>query len=77
MQGSVGMVLILSTIGIVLHFLVANYVYAMNPGKYGVRKGPFYFFKVRISFIFIQFCYREIRLIIFLFTVSEKEEEAN
>ncbi|XP_008205027.1 phospholipid-transporting ATPase ABCA1 [Nasonia vitripennis] len=44
-EGSIGMILILSILGSIFHFIMANYVYAMNPGKYGVKKSPFFFLK--------------------------------
>lgn len=44
--GSIGMILIFSMLGSIFHFIMANYVYAINPGKYGVKKSPFYFLKV-------------------------------
>ncbi|XP_058807201.1 ATP-binding cassette sub-family A member 17-like [Phymastichus coffea] len=44
--GSVGFMLIFSIVGIILHLLLANYIYAINPGKYGVKKGPLYFLQI-------------------------------
>ncbi|XP_076288268.1 phospholipid-transporting ATPase ABCA3 isoform X2 [Lasioglossum baleicum] len=43
--GSVGLILILSLLGIMLHFMLAVYINAVLPGKYGVRKEPLYFLK--------------------------------
>lgn len=42
-EGSVGMVLILSIVGFIFHFLMATYIYAINPGKYGTKKHPLFF----------------------------------
>lgn len=47
-EGSIGMILIFSILGSIFHFIMANYIYAMNPGKYGVKKSPFYFLKVLV-----------------------------
>nr|XP_033321242.1 retinal-specific phospholipid-transporting ATPase ABCA4-like isoform X1 [Megalopta genalis] len=43
--GSVGVILIYSLLGLLLHFTLAIYINAVLPGKYGVRKEPFYFLK--------------------------------
>ncbi|XP_078049321.1 phospholipid-transporting ATPase ABCA3 isoform X2 [Augochlora pura] len=43
--GSVGVILIYSLLGLLLHFTLAIYINAILPGKYGVRKDPFYFLK--------------------------------
>ncbi|KAJ8686329.1 hypothetical protein QAD02_022123 [Eretmocerus hayati] len=45
--GSLGMTIILSIVGIFLHFILAVYIYAINPGKYGVGKHPLYFLNFR------------------------------
>lgn len=42
-EGSVGMMLILSVIGFAFHFIMATYIYAINPGKYGTKKHPLFF----------------------------------
>lgn len=52
-QGSVGVMLFLSILGIILHLAMANYVYAINPGKYGIKKSPFSFIKVCFHSIII------------------------
>lgn len=44
--GSLGMIMIFSIIGTVYHFLMTVYIYAVHPGKYGVKKHPLYFLKV-------------------------------
>ncbi|XP_076395704.1 phospholipid-transporting ATPase ABCA3 isoform X2 [Megachile rotundata] len=44
-SGSIGFILIFSLLGASLHFLLALYINAIFPGKYGVRKKPFYFLK--------------------------------
>lgn len=49
-----GMVMILSVIGLIFHFTMAVYMYAINPGKYGVKKDPLFFLKVQNSTLF--FC---------------------
>ncbi|KAL7306039.1 hypothetical protein TKK_0001504 [Trichogramma kaykai] len=41
--GSIGMIMILTILGTVLHFSLAVYLYAVNPGKYGVKKDLLYF----------------------------------
>ncbi|XP_076644769.1 phospholipid-transporting ATPase ABCA3 [Halictus rubicundus] len=43
--GSVGLILIFSLLGFLLHFTLAVYINAVLPGKYGVRKEPLYFLK--------------------------------
>ncbi|XP_058807192.1 ATP-binding cassette sub-family A member 7-like isoform X2 [Phymastichus coffea] len=45
--GSVGGMLLCSLFGTVVHFTLACYVYAINPGRFGVPKHPFYFLKLR------------------------------
>ncbi|XP_008203624.1 retinal-specific phospholipid-transporting ATPase ABCA4-like [Nasonia vitripennis] len=47
--GSMGMVMILSIIGLIFHFTMAVYMYAINPGKYGVKKHPLFFIKRKSS----------------------------
>lgn len=37
------MVLIFSVIGFIFHFMMAIYIYAVNPGKYGSKKHPLFF----------------------------------
>lgn len=41
--GSLGGMFLLSIVGILLHFFLTLYVYAVLPGKYGVPKHPFFF----------------------------------
>ncbi|XP_014205585.1 ATP-binding cassette sub-family A member 2-like [Copidosoma floridanum] len=41
--GSLGVIMIFSIIGAIFHFVLANYVCAVNPGKYGAKKHPLYF----------------------------------
>lgn len=48
-SGCIGFILIFSILGILLHFFLAVYINAIFPGKYGVRKEPFYFLKVNFS----------------------------
>ncbi|XP_058807246.1 phospholipid-transporting ATPase ABCA1-like isoform X2 [Phymastichus coffea] len=43
--GSLGMIMIFSIIGTFYHFLMTVYIYAIKPGKYGVKKHPFFFLK--------------------------------
>nr|XP_034183985.1 retinal-specific phospholipid-transporting ATPase ABCA4-like [Osmia lignaria] len=43
--GCVGFILLFSLLGTLLHFSLALYINAIFPGKYGVRKKPFYFLK--------------------------------
>ncbi|KAJ8686327.1 hypothetical protein QAD02_022121, partial [Eretmocerus hayati] len=43
--GSFGMVMVLSTIGILTHILLTIYIYEIHPGKYGVGKPAFFFLK--------------------------------
>ncbi|XP_051164051.1 phospholipid-transporting ATPase ABCA3-like [Leptopilina boulardi] len=43
--GSLGVMLIFSILGTIIHFFLALYVSAIFPGKYGVAKHPFYFLK--------------------------------
>lgn len=43
--GSIGMIMIFSIIGTVYHFLMTVYIYAVRPGRYGVKKHPLYFLK--------------------------------
>ncbi|XP_008203603.1 phospholipid-transporting ATPase ABCA1 isoform X2 [Nasonia vitripennis] len=43
--GSLGMIMIFSIIGTIFHFLMTVYIYAVHPGKYGVKKHPLYFLK--------------------------------
>jgi hypothetical protein len=45
-MGSVGMILLLSLVGVIIHFTMAVYIYAINPGKYGVKKHPLFFIQV-------------------------------
>lgn len=47
--GCVGFILLFSLLGTLLHFSLALYINAVFPGKYGVRKKPFYFLKVNYS----------------------------
>lgn len=44
--GSMGMMIIFSIIGTIFHFLMSVYIHAVRPGKYGVKKHPFYFLQV-------------------------------
>lgn len=46
--GSLGGMFLLSIVGILLHFFLTLYVYAVLPGKYGVPKHPFFFLMVPI-----------------------------
>uniref|UniRef100_A0A0C9QB95 ABCA3_5 protein n=1 Tax=Fopius arisanus TaxID=64838 RepID=A0A0C9QB95_9HYME len=46
-EGSIGVMLIFSIIGIILNFYMAVYVYAVRPGKYGVSQNPLFFFQKR------------------------------
>ncbi|XP_048510198.1 ATP-binding cassette sub-family A member 7-like [Athalia rosae] len=41
--GTIGFIMILSVIGIFLHFLAAMYLDAVLPGKYGARRPPLFF----------------------------------
>ncbi|XP_014205590.1 ATP-binding cassette sub-family A member 1-like [Copidosoma floridanum] len=41
--GSLGMIMIFSIIGTIFHFVMAIYIHAVRPGKYGVKKHPLYF----------------------------------
>lgn len=51
--GCVGFIFIFSIFGTLLHFLLSVYINAVLPGKYGIRKDPFYFFKVNFFVILI------------------------
>lgn len=44
--GSLGMIMIFSMLGAIFHITMATYIYAINPGKYGVKKNPFFFLQV-------------------------------
>lgn len=43
---SLGVIVIFSILGTLIHFLLALYVSEILPGKYGVSKQPLYFLKV-------------------------------
>lgn len=45
--GSLGFIMVFSVVGIVLHFVLALYLDAVLPNKYGVQKSPLFFLKVR------------------------------
>lgn len=45
--GSPGFIFLFSLLGAVIHFTLAVYINALLPGKYGVRKDPLYFLKVK------------------------------
>lgn len=45
--GCPGFIFLFSLLGAVIHFTLAVYINALLPGKYGVRKNPLYFLKVR------------------------------
>ena len=51
--GSIGVMLIFSILGAAFHFIMAVYVCAVHPGKYGIKKDPLFFLEVfnLISFI--------------------------
>lgn len=44
--GSIGSIFLLSLLGSIIHFLAAIYIYAVKPGKYGVKEQPLFFLKV-------------------------------
>lgn len=44
--GGLGMILIMFLVGIIVHFLLSIYIYAIKPGKYGVGKHPLFFLMV-------------------------------
>ncbi|XP_015109411.1 ATP-binding cassette sub-family A member 2 isoform X2 [Diachasma alloeum] len=44
-EGSVGVMLIFSIIGILFNFHMTLYIYAVRPGKYGVSRNPFSWFR--------------------------------
>ncbi|XP_063977334.1 uncharacterized protein LOC135162614 [Diachasmimorpha longicaudata] len=44
-EGSIGVMLIFSIIGILFNFYMAVYIYAVRPGKYGVSQNPLFFFQ--------------------------------
>lgn len=46
MVGSIGFIFLFSILGAIIHFILAVYVNAVRPGKYGVKKEPLYFLKV-------------------------------
>ncbi|XP_014296992.1 phospholipid-transporting ATPase ABCA1 [Microplitis demolitor] len=48
-EGSIGVLMIFSILGIIFHFFMTIYVYNVLPGKYGIRRSPFYFFQQRKS----------------------------
>uniref|UniRef100_A0A6V7M8L4 ABC transporter domain-containing protein n=1 Tax=Bracon brevicornis TaxID=1563983 RepID=A0A6V7M8L4_9HYME len=41
-QASLGVILIMSIIGIIINFYMTVYIYAVRPGKYGVARHPFF-----------------------------------
>ncbi|OAD58503.1 ATP-binding cassette sub-family A member 3 [Eufriesea mexicana] len=43
--GCNGFIFIFSILGTLLHFSLTVYINAVHPGKYGIRKSPFYFLK--------------------------------
>lgn len=43
--GCIGFIFIFSIFGTLLHFSLSVYINAVFPGKYGIRKDPFYFLK--------------------------------
>lgn len=45
-EGSIGVMIIFSIIGILFHLFMVNYIYAVRPGKYGVPQHPLYCFQV-------------------------------
>lgn len=45
--GSPGFIFLFSLLGAVVHFTLAVYINALLPGKYGIRKNPLYFLKVK------------------------------
>ncbi|KAK0158992.1 hypothetical protein PV328_009925 [Microctonus aethiopoides] len=46
-EGSIGVMIIFSIIGILFHLFMVNYIYAVRPGKYGVPQHPLYCFQRR------------------------------
>lgn len=49
--GCIGFIFIFSIFGTLLHFSLTVYINAVLPGKYGIRKDPFYFLKVNFFVI--------------------------
>ncbi|XP_044010225.1 phospholipid-transporting ATPase ABCA3-like [Aphidius gifuensis] len=41
---SIGMIMLFSILGAILHFFMALYIHAIKPGKYGVKRHPFAWF---------------------------------
>ncbi|KAH0557433.1 hypothetical protein KQX54_005911 [Cotesia glomerata] len=44
-EGSIGVLMIFSIIGIIFHFYMTLYMYNVRPGKYGIQRNPFYCFQ--------------------------------
>ncbi|KAF7990499.1 hypothetical protein HCN44_000304 [Aphidius gifuensis] len=43
-ETSIGMIMLFSILGAILHFIMALYIHAIKPGKYGVKRHPFAWF---------------------------------
>lgn len=76
-SGSVGMIMIFSIIGTVLHFYLTLYIYAVKPGKYGVKKHMLYFLEVKFYFRIFSLIYAKISKYIFPNLISVVSKKQN